>query len=148
MDFEIEKIEESNYNLFDDMVFWRKNGFERISEKSPVSEKIKKELSNPYFYAYAVKTENKFVGWISLIYLPKIGLWQGKGHIYVDELWVEPSFRGNGFAKELMKKADELKEEFDATGVRLYVNFNNPVAKNLYEKCGYEEAGSAYFMEK
>ena len=148
MDFEIERIEESNYNLFDDMVFWRKNGFERISEKSPVSEKIKKELSNPYFYVYAVKSGNKFVGWISLIYLPKIGPWQGKGHIYVDELWVEPGFRGNGYAKELMKKADELKEKFDATGVRLYVNLNNPVAKSLYEKCGYEEAGSAYFMEK
>ncbi|MDO5294233.1 MAG: hypothetical protein Q4F05_15960 [bacterium] len=29
MDFKIERIKESNYCLFDDMVFWRENGFER-----------------------------------------------------------------------------------------------------------------------
>ena len=43
---------------------------------------------------------------------------------------------------------DELKNKLDATGIRLYVNVNNPVAKNLYEACGYVEDGRAIFMEK
>ena len=67
---------------------------------------------------------------------------------YIDELWVEPNFRGRGFAKALMKKADDLKKELEATGIRLYVNVNNPTAKKLYEYCGYLEDGQAYFMEK
>lgn len=68
--------------------------------------------------------------------------------IYVDELWIEPNFRGQGFAKALMKKADELETELGATGARLYVNVNNPIAQKLYESCGYKEDGQAYFMEK
>ena len=74
--------------------------------------------------------------------------WNGHGHVYVDELWVEPSYRGNGFAKALLKKADELKDELNATGIRLYVNVNNPIAQKLYEACGYVEDGRAIFMEK
>jgi len=47
-----------------------------------------------------------------------------------------------------MKKADELKIELEAVGIRLYVNANNPTAKEVYNCCGYMEDGQAYFMEK
>ena len=107
MDYTIEKIDASNYSLFDDMVFWRENGYEREPSQEPVSEQIKKELLNPDLYVYAVKVDGRYVGWISCVYIAKVGKWKGHGHIYVDELWVEPSFRGNGFAKALLKKADE-----------------------------------------
>lgn len=148
MNYTIEKIDENNHSLFDDMVFWRENGFEREPSQEPVSEQIKKELLNPDLFVYAVKVDGRYVGWISCVYIAKVGKWKGHGHIYVDELWVEPSFRGNGFAKSLLKKADELKDKLGATGIRLYVNVNNPVAKNLYEACGYVEDGRAIFMEK
>lgn len=148
MNYTIEKIDENNHSLFDDMVFWRENGYEREPSQEPVSEQIKKELLNPDLYVYAVKVDGRYVGWISCVYIAKVGKWKGHGHIYVDELWVEPSFRGNGFAKSLLKKSDELKDKLGATGIRLYVNVNNPVAKNLYEACGYVEDGRAIFMEK
>lgn len=148
MDYTIEKIDASNHSLFDDMVFWRENGYEREPSQEPVSEQIKKELLNPDLYVYAVKVDGRYVGWISCVYIAKVGKWKGHGHIYVDELWVEPSFRGNGFAKALLRKADELKDKLEATGIRLYVNVNNPVAQNLYETCGYVEDGRAIFMEK
>ena len=148
MDYTIEKIDENNHSLFDDMVFWRENGFEREPSQESVSEQIKKELLNPDLFVYAVKVDGRYVGWISCVYIAKVGKWKGHGHIYVDELWVEPSFRSNGFAKALLKKADELKDKLEATGIRLYVNVNNPVAQNLYETCGYVEDGRAIFMEK
>lgn len=148
MNYTIEKIDENNHSLFDDMVFWRENGYEREPSQESVSEQIKKELLNPDLFVYAVKVDGRYVGWISCVYIAKVGKWKGHGHIYVDELWVEPSFRGNGFAKALLKKADELKDKLEATGIRLYVNVNNPVAQNLYETCGYVEDGRAIFMEK
>ena len=148
MEYEIERISESNYSLFEDMVYWRENGVQREPSHAPVSERIGRELKNPNLYVYAVMADNRYVGWISLVYIPKIGRWKGRGHIYVDELWVEPGYRGLGLAKALMKKADELKTELDATGIRLYVNVNNPAARKLYEHCGYLEDGQASFMEK
>lgn len=148
MEFKVDRIAISNYNLFDDMVFWREHGFEREPSQISVSERIKKELSNPNLYIYAVMVNSRYIGWISLVYIPKVGRWKGYGHIYVDELWVEPNYRGQGFGKILMKKADDLKTELEATGIRLYVNVNNPTAKKLYEHCGYLEDGQAHFMEK
>jgi ribosomal protein S18 acetylase RimI-like enzyme len=148
MDFRIDKITAGNYSLFDDMVFRRMNGFDREPSGTPVSDPIKQELENPNLHVWAAMVEGRYVGWISLVYIPKIGKWNGRGHVYVDELWVEPGFRSNGIAKALMHKADELKEELDATGIRLYVNVNNPAAQRLYENCGYREDGQAYFMEK
>ena len=148
MDFQIERVNAGNYSLFDDMVFRRENGFEREPSKNTVSTEIKKELAAPYFYVYAAKADGCFVGWISLTYIPKVGRWNGHGHVFVDELWVQPDYRGQGLAKALMKKADELKTKLNATGIRLYVNINNPTAKGLYERCGYVQDGQAYFMEK
>lgn len=149
MNYTIEKIVVSNYPQFDDMVFWRQTGTERAASQTPVSEQMKKELSNPNLHVYAAQVDKRFVGWISLVYIPKIGSrWKGRGHVYVDELWVEPGYRGRGYAKALMAKAEELKKEWDANGIRLYVNVNNPTAQKLYERCGYQEDGQACFMEK
>lgn len=124
------------------MVFWREHGFEREPSQMPAAEPIRKELANPNLYLYAVMADGRYAGWISLIYLPKAGRW--KGH----ELWIAPEFRGQGLAKALMKKADALKTELEAAGIRLYVNVDNPAAKKLYERCGYLEDGQAYFMGK
>ena len=142
MDFAIEKIDADRYPLFVDMVFWREHGFEREPSQMPVTEPIRKKLANPNLYLYAVMTDGRYVGWISLIYLPKVGRW--KGH----ELWVAPESGGQGLAKALMKKADALKTELEAAGIRLYVNVDNPAAKKLYERCGCLEDGQAYFMGK
>lgn len=149
MDIQMEKIDGRNYSMFEDMVFWRENGFERAPSQTPVSEQMRKELDNPNLYVYAVLAEGRYVGWISLVYIPKIGSrWNGHGHVYVDELWVQPDYRGRGYAKALMQKADDLQKELEATGARLYVNVNNPTARKLYEACGYLEDGRACLMEK
>ncbi|MBR4342219.1 MAG: GNAT family N-acetyltransferase [Lachnospiraceae bacterium] len=148
MDYNIERIDETNYCRFDDMVFRREKGYDRATSDTPISDNIKNELANPNLYVYAIEDENRYVGWISLIYMPKVGKWNGNGHLYVDELWIDPEYRGKGLGKALMKKADEMKKELKATGIRLYVNVDNYSAINLYKNCGFLEAGQTYFMEK
>lgn len=145
----IERVDVNNYSLFEDMIYWCENGIERSPAGPSISEQMKNELNNPNLYIYAALENGRYVGWISLVYIPKVGQrWNGHGHIYVDELWVEPGFRGKGFAKTLMKKADDLKSELNATGIRLYVNVNNPTAIKLYENRGFHKDGNTYFMEK
>ncbi|BBF42514.1 hypothetical protein lbkm_1196 [Lachnospiraceae bacterium KM106-2] len=117
-------------------------------DSQTVSEEITRELEDSNLAIYALDIEQRFVGWISLIYIPKVGKFNGHGHIYIDELWVQPEFRENGYAKALMKMAEEFLEEKKATGIRLYVNEENPVAKQLYLRCGYQECCKAILMEK
>lgn len=152
-EYKIIKVNNKNYSMFDDMVFRRINRRERTyAEKSEAASNNFKDiylaLDNTNLYVYAALDKDKFVGWISIIYMPKVGRLNGLGHVYVDELWVEPTYRRQGIANKLMKKADELLNITASAGIRLYVNSENPKAKMLYEKCGFSERGIAYFMEK
>lgn len=140
------KVDANNYHLFDDMVFWRINNKERSEYNKDVN--VPEELSNPNLHIYAVKSDDKFVAWISLVYIPKVGRISINGHIFVDELWVEPTYRKHGFAELLMKKADELSIRMNSKGCRLYVDVNNQAALNLYEKSGYKSYSTSYFMQK
>ena len=143
----VERINADNYNMFEDMLYWREKGIEREPAQTVSSDEAIRELSDPNLYVYAVLCEGRYVGWISLIYMPKVSRVKC-GYVYVDELWVEPSFRRRGFARMLMAEAERLRKELNATGMRLYVNVNNPEAMRLYESCGYVQCGQAYFMEK
>ncbi len=129
------------------MVYWRGNGTERTPSKNTADTQALQELADPNLYVYAAKADGRYVGWISLVYMPKISRVK-KGYVYVDELWVQEDYRRIGIATSLMAKADLLKEKLNATGVRLYVNITNPGAKKLYENCGFITDGTADFMEK
>lgn len=149
LDIVIERITKSNYHMFDDMVYWRTNGFERTKEekdrnKDRVFKDAFSELEHQNFYVFAALYEGRFVGWIMLIYIPKIGRWN-KGIIFVEELWTSPEFRRQGIAMKLMGKAFEIKKETGAIKVRLYTD--NILAQKLYEKCGLEVTNRAVFME-
>lgn len=145
-------VHEKNYRDFEKMVRRRTSGrfaaaCKDFEEREP-SARILEELANPNLYVFAAAADGIFVGWISLAYLPKVGKFEGHGHIYVDELWVDPAYRRGGVAKMLMKQAEILAERKEAAGIRLYVNTENPGALSLYQLCGYKKNDTAYFMEK
>ena len=68
--------------------------------------------------------------------------------MFIDELWVNPNYRNNGFANKLMEKVSIVSKELNTMGLRLYVNTENIEALKLYKKCGYIDKGNAIFMEK
>jgi len=75
-----------NYHLFDDMVYWRINGKERTEEERKASrhkifENACDELLHQDFKVYAALHNGRFIGWISCVYVPKIGYWK-KGYIH------------------------------------------------------------------
>lgn len=128
---EIIRVCEENYSKFEDMINWRVTGCQREPLSEKCSADIARELENPNLYVYAALYDAIFVGWIALVYLPKLGKYDGHGHVYVDELWVAPSFRRRGYAAALLRKADDLMDTLSAVGVRLYVNTGNPDAQRL-----------------
>ncbi|MDR7856732.1 GNAT family N-acetyltransferase [Tissierella sp.] len=149
LDIVIEQVTKGNYHMFDDMVYWRSNGFERTEEEKEKNKNLNfqdafLELEHQGFYVFAALCEGRFVGWIMLVYIPKIGKWS-KGVVFVEELWTDPEFRRKGIAMKLMEKAYEVQRETEAIKVRLYTD--NIHAQKLYEKCGLEVTSRAVFME-
>jgi GNAT superfamily N-acetyltransferase len=153
IEFTIERITRENYHLFDDMVNWRINGNELTKEEKEANNKLDfselyKELEHSGFYAYGALCDGRFVGWITMMYTPKIGRGRWKrGVLYIDELWTAPEFRGKGIAKALMKKAFDCQKDTGAVEVRLYTGEDNIIAKELYKKCGLQVMGKAVFMK-
>jgi len=149
---EIVRVNKGNYHMFDDMVFYR--GHERYKNSDEPMEAQDfslhcNALEIQTFYVFAVQLKDKFVGYIFLNYLPKIGTTNGRGWLFVDDLWVNPCHRRKGVAHMLMKKADALSEELNAFGLRLYVNIDNPGGIIFYEMCGYEQKfGTSMLMQK
>ena len=108
--YQIVPVSEDNYPLFDDMLFWREHGYERPAGQGTVTETVRKELENSNLRLFAAASDGRYVGWISLVYIPKVSKWRGHGHVYVDELWVAPQYRRQGVAAALMEQADEALE--------------------------------------
>jgi ribosomal protein S18 acetylase RimI-like enzyme len=133
------------------MIFFRKNGRERNENEKAniqIGNKIYDMLEDKNLYIFAAQTEQKFIGWISAVYIPKITWTNGYGHLFIDELWVNPIYRKNGIGNALMQRIEIISKELSTIGLRLYVNSNNDEANSLYKKCGYINKGEAFFMEK
>lgn len=149
MEYGIVRVDADNYYpLFGEMVYRRGHAGADPAEPLQPDPEVLRELGDRNLRVYAAQAEGRFVGWISLVYMPKVSRFGGHGHVYVDELWVEPEHRRQGIARALMATADEMARERDAVGVRLYVNTQNPGARRLYDECGYAPDGTATFMEK
>jgi ribosomal protein S18 acetylase RimI-like enzyme len=152
MHFTIEKITEENYAMFEDLTFARGNGREKTAEELLLPreyEKTFKTLANENLHIFAAKTDGKFVGYVSAVYIPKVGNPKSPGHFFIDELWTKPNYRNLGAAYALMSKVEEASKKAGAIGMRLYTGSDNAAARALYEKCGYKNLGcDACFMEK
>ena len=150
-EYTIVRVTKDNYAMFDDMVFCRIHGRERSTCKrveTPNFDAVYEALDNENLHVFAAQLGGKFIGWISAVYIPKVGRTNGKGHLFIDELYVNPAYRKKGIAKALLEKADILSKEIGTLGLRLYVNIANDAAISLYEQCGYKSQGEALFMDK
>ena len=156
LEYSIVRVNKDNLFMFDNMAFYRKHG----REKSEMELKENQDFNSYYttycnalevqtFYVFAVQLEEKFIGYIFINYLPKIGVQNNNGHLYIEDLWTHPNYRRMGIAQSLMKKAEDLAKEKNIYGLRLGVNSTNEAAIALYEKCGYESMfGTGMTMQK
>lgn len=143
------QVNQTNYYKYEDMIYWRINKEERTYKMKQLSQSREyiskiKELRHEGFYVFAAEYEARFIGWIHLMYVPKIGKWKS-GVLYVDELWVAPKYRKNGVAYKLMEKGKEIQNGLKASRMRLCTN--NPAAQKLYEKCDFIVKNECVFME-
>jgi ribosomal protein S18 acetylase RimI-like enzyme len=145
----IVEINTKNYHLYCDMLYRRMKGRDRnleemLETKKNHSSRIEDELKNKNFYVFAAEYNSKFIGYIHIVYIPKIGKWK-KGLLQIDELYVDKDFRNLGVGSKLVEKAFEIKDKLGLEKVRLYTE--NPIAQHVYEKFGFKIINNCVFME-
>ena len=64
------------------------------------------------------------------------------GELYLDSLAVDPAYRGRGIAKLLLQASIEKSRALGLPSTGLLVDVGNPKAEQLYNKVGFQYAGT------
>ena len=90
-------------------------------------------LSNEPAQYYTIHQDNAFVGYI--------GMYNLIDEVSVINVAVDPAYRGTGYGRMLMERAEDYAKGYGCPMITLEVRQSNTPARTLYEKCGYEAYG-------
>lgn len=74
------------------------------------------------------------------LYFPSYSTFRGKAGLYIQDLYVAPSHRGGGFARQMVAAVAKRAFETDKTYIRLSVDAENQIGQRFYEKLGMRHA--------
>jgi GNAT superfamily N-acetyltransferase len=66
---------------------------------------------------------------------------------FIDELYLEPQYRGRGIGRRAMRFVEERARELGVNAIHLEVDEGNTPAEELYRRAGYDD-NSRYLMTK
>lgn len=95
-------------------------------------------------HAIFVLDDGQLLGFLWLVICENT--WTGDRYGYVNNVYLLPSQRGHGLAREMMAHAERWFRSRGIKRARLTVTSSNAVACKLYESCGYET--TRWEMEK
>lgn len=89
---------------------------------------------SPAFRALVAESDGIFAG--LCLYFPSFSTWYGSAGVYVQDLYVEPAFRGHGVGERLMRRVASLSKRDGCSYIRLSVDSENTRAQDFYAKAG------------
>lgn len=134
MQITIRPVKESDYSQLIDL-FKEFALFEKLPEKMiNTVEKIKSEKE--YFHCFVAETEEGHIaGYAS--YFIAYYTWTGKS-LYMDDLYVQPDFRGTGIGTKLISKIIDFAKSSHCHQLRWQVSEWNDRAIGFYKNLGAE----------
>jgi len=132
MNINIRKAEQSDYTQIV-ALFKEFATFEKLPERmiNSVDRMIEEES---YFNCFvAVTVENNIIGYVSWFFC--YYTWTGKA-VYMDDLYVQPTFRGKGIGNQLLNKVVTLAKESGCHKMRWQVSSWNKPAIDFYKSLG------------
>lgn len=148
---EIVRIGPDGYGAFSALLEWRRTGQEEVETVGYQAEHLQqfmrqyRVLNSDTFFIYAARANDKLIGYIYAIIIPKPDPRLGVMHI--DELWTAPQYRGIGIAGMLLEEVISLARQLGLWRLRLYVGTDNDSARACYHKAGFVDKGDCLFCE-
>lgn len=112
---------------------------EAIVRKNPLQMTAERLVQNGS-YTFGCFNEGKLVGAVTLV---QEGALKMKHKASIFAMYVNPVYRGKGFARGLIQAAiTQAKAEDDIEQVMITVVTTNETAKGLYHSCGFKPYGT------
>lgn len=110
---------------------WAVTPLERYEKEIPIDEVDPADFVNSKDkVVFLAEADGNLAGQVKLI-----SWWNG--YAYIDDLIVNPQFRGHGVGKALMEAAIQWSREKRFPGIMLETQDDNVAACKLYEACGF-----------
>lgn len=95
----------------------------------------------PKFGALLAESGDTVVGFLS--YTIRYSIWVGDSYMQIDDVFVRPSYRGNGIGEKLMLESRKHAENLGVRCLKWEVDTNNSSAIRFYKRIGatYYEKG-------
>lgn len=120
--------------------------YDKVSDIKSAEEFLEARIKNnesAIFIAY--DKDNNATGFVQLY--PLFSSTRLKRFWILNDLFVSPEYRGNGFSKELIDMAKQLCRETDACAMLLETSVTNQIGNSLYPSAGFELRDDANFYE-
>jgi ribosomal protein S18 acetylase RimI-like enzyme len=91
-------------------------------------------------FLVAETSEKKIVGFIIGSVEREIPIYRLKEYGFLHDLWVEPEYRHEGVARQMVMLAVEKFKEIGVEQIRLDTAAKNESARRLFEACGFRES--------
>ncbi|WP_334124117.1 GNAT family N-acetyltransferase [Empedobacter brevis] len=120
--------------------------YDKKSDVKAAEEFLKARIVNNESVIYLVCDEKEnAVGFIQLY--PLFSSTRMKRFWILNDLFVSPEFRGQGFSRELIEEAKNLCRKTDACAMLLETSVTNEIGNSLYTSAGFQLRNDANFYE-
>ena len=120
-------------SLFDAYRVWYRLVSDQKMAHSFLSKRIKNEESEIFL---ALTDEGRAVGFTQLY--PLFSSTRMKRLWLLNDLYVDPEYRGEGISKLLIERAKKLAQATNAAGISLETEKNNVIGNQLYPRTGFK----------
>ncbi|MDQ1161135.1 GNAT superfamily N-acetyltransferase [Chryseobacterium sp. SORGH_AS 447] len=119
--------------------------YHKTSDVPAAEQFLTERIENGDSKIFVAENEERLVGFVQLY--PLFSSTRMKRYWLLNDLFVNESYRGKGFSKQLIERAKEMAKSTDACGILLETGKSNDIGNKLYPSCGFELYDEVNFYE-
>lgn len=91
------------------------------------------------------ENDGDVIGFANLMII--FSVWSHGYAVIIDDLYLEPNARGQGFGKEAMQLIEEYAKAIDCKRIQFQSELTNPNAMEFYKAIGYKPADMKFYVK-
>lgn len=119
--------------------------YHKSSDFSAAQQFLSERLQNNDSEIFVVEEDGKLGGFVQLY--PLFSSTRMKRYWLLNDLYVNPNFRGKGYSKVLIEEAKVLCRTSDSCGMYLETGKDNQIGNQLYPGAGFKKYDEVNFYE-
>lgn len=141
----IRKVTEKDLDLLSQLFDEYRMFYHKPSDLTGAKFFLSERIMNKDSEIFVAEDEGKLVGFVQLY--PLFSSTRMKRYWLLNDLYVNPDFRGKGFSKDLIEQAKELCRTSNSCGMYLETGKDNTIGNQLYPNVGFKKYDEVNFYE-